>query len=542
MSRVCPDCGGRYDDEVSRCPADGSPTLLISMEGDLVGREIDGRFTVAELLGRGGMGAVYRARQHSMDRDVALKVLRRELTGDEKAVRRFFHEARAASRLANPHTVTVFDFGQSADGLLYIAMEMLRGRPLSTVIREEGRPLDAVRAVAIVGQLLDSLTEAHSVGVLHRDIKPDNIFLLEGPSTRDFVKVLDFGIAKIQDADTTNLTATGMAFGTPTYMSPEQAKAAELDPRSDIYSAGVVLFELLAGKPPFQADTPMALVIRKVQEIAPTVQHVNPDVQVPVALSLALARMLSPLPADRPADAGEARRLLEAALVTAPTMTGPLALEVTSRSDGTLAFGLTAPAVALQGAPEAATPRRGTAATLAAKMSTVAVTQSVAGGPAAPDPGLAASAPAAGVPTAARSRRRLVLGITLSVLVGAGILAAFLLGSPAPDATSVPSPSVEAPGAPRAAPVAVPAAVPVPAPVAVPVPDPVPAAAIAAPAAAPGKAATAAPAPLEAPAPAKTNAPRAGSPAPRKADRPPPPPAPAGSRGLLDTLKRPGSP
>jgi serine/threonine-protein kinase len=278
---------------------------VYSLEDDLIGKSLDGRFTVRDLLGKGGMGAVYRAQQHSMDRDVALKVLRRDMAQNEDAVKRFFREARAVSKLASPHTITVFDFGQTDDGLLYIAMELLRGRPLNRVLSELAAPMEPAKAVSIAQQILESLIEAHSVGIIHRDLKPDNVFVLEGKGRNEFVKVLDFGIAKLTGTDGTGsqLTGTGVAFGTPTYMSPEQAQAKELDPRTDLYSLGVILFEMLAGKPPFEGQTPLAVMMQKVQGQSPTVFHVNPEVRIPLRLERLLASLLAQDRDDRPPNA-----------------------------------------------------------------------------------------------------------------------------------------------------------------------------------------------------------------------------------------------
>jgi serine/threonine-protein kinase len=322
MPRVCPECGRKFDTEVAKCPDDGSPTFFVNQQADLIGQNIDDRFTVKELIGVGGMGAVYRAYQHSMDRDVALKVLRRDLVADEQAIKRFLREAKAASRLTNPHTITVFDFGQSKDGLFYIAMELLKGRSLTQVLEREKGPLPAHVAVSIADQVLDSLVEAHAAGVLHRDLKPDNIFVLESVGTRQFVKVLDFGIAKLQGEKATSLTAAGKAFGTPTYMSPEQAQARDVDGRSDLYSVGVVLFEMLTGRVPFEADSPLALMLLKVQKPAPSVDDLNPS--VPVRLQDVVARFLSINASDRPGDAIEAKRLLAQALAYAPSSMIPM--------------------------------------------------------------------------------------------------------------------------------------------------------------------------------------------------------------------------
>lgn len=314
MQKFCPTCGKRFPPDVTSCPDDDTPTYPVDHEDDLIGRVIDNRFTITSLLGAGGMGAVYRARQHSMNREVALKVMRRNLSSDEQAITRFHREAEAASRLTGPHAITVFDFGHTEDGLLYIVMELLNGRPLSRVVDDEAGPMAPARAVLITIQILDALAEAHAASVLHRDLKPDNVFLVEQQGSEDFVKVLDFGIAKIVGAAGTKLTTTGMIFGTPTYMSPEQAQGIEMDARGDLYSVGVILFELLAGLPPFEAKTPLALLHQKVSGDVPVIYHVNPEVQVPQELEKAVTRMMAIDPEDRPANVVETKQLLANAM------------------------------------------------------------------------------------------------------------------------------------------------------------------------------------------------------------------------------------
>ncbi len=312
MTRFCPQCDARFEGDVRTCPADGSPTFTASAGDPMIGRKIDGRFTITGRLGVGGMGKVYRALQHSIDRDVALKLLRPEFLTDEDAVRRFFREARAASRLANPHTITVFDFGQSIDGQFYIAMELLVGRPLSTLVQSEAHPMDPVRAVRMIDQVLEALEEAHREGVLHRDLKTDNVFVLDEPA--NFLKVLDFGLAKIARSDDSLITRAGTTFGTPAFMSPEQACGKELDARSDLYSVGAILFELLAGRLPFDDTSSISLIMKKLQQPAPRVAEVAPGVTLPPALDGVMNRLLAIEPALRPASASEVRRLLKDAV------------------------------------------------------------------------------------------------------------------------------------------------------------------------------------------------------------------------------------
>ena len=237
--------------------------------GDLLGRMFDRRYRVNELIGSGGMGSVYRATHLEMNREVALKVLERGVADTDKQVQRFYQEARASSRLQHPNTIRVFDFGRADDGRLYLAMEYLRGETLTELLKRQKR-LSVDRSCHIIRQVCKSLAEAHQVGIVHRDLKPDNIFITDIYGERDFVKVLDFGIAKSTENDgQESLTQTGFICGTPRYLSPEQAMGKSIDARSDLYSVGVILFEMLSGHPPFAASTPIALVMKHIHEPPP---------------------------------------------------------------------------------------------------------------------------------------------------------------------------------------------------------------------------------------------------------------------------------
>ena len=239
----------------------------------LEGRTIGGKFEIEHLLGSGAMGKVYKARQVALDRPVAIKVMHRQLEHDAAYASRFDREAKAASRLDHPNLIRVLDYGREADGLFYIAMEFLDGVDLFQLLEREW-PLSPPRIVDVLSQTLAGLAAAHDAGILHRDLKPENIMLLRRKSddgtSVDAVKVCDFGIAKMVNAPhgepapsetrARNHTTAGFVVGTPEFMSPEQAHGQALDGRSDVYSVGVILYQLLAGRLPFEAPTPLGVV------------------------------------------------------------------------------------------------------------------------------------------------------------------------------------------------------------------------------------------------------------------------------------------
>ncbi len=230
-----------------------------------IGRRIlNGQFEVLQKIGSGGMGSVYKASQPAMNRMVAIKILHPKLAARKDLTSRFRREARAMSQLTHPNTAKVFMYGElEGDGSLYIVMEYLDGRNLNQTLRREG-PMEPERAIPILAQVCGALQEAHDMGIVHRDLKPENIFLCEQGGLHEFPKVLDFGLAKVTERQmqpgSVILTQEGMVFGTPEFMSPEQAQGKTLDARSDLYSLAVILYEALTGKLPFRAKTPMEFI------------------------------------------------------------------------------------------------------------------------------------------------------------------------------------------------------------------------------------------------------------------------------------------
>jgi serine/threonine protein kinase len=294
------------------CPVDGA-ALELRDEGDrFIGTTIGGRFKVTDILGAGGMGSVYLARQLSVDRDVAIKILRKDTADDALAARRFLLEAKATSRLKNDHTVTIYDFGQTDDGHLFIAMEFLDGRTLRAKLDVE-RGLSLEDAVSIIDQIGESLAEAHEQGIVHRDLKPENVLLAARSKGEEFVKVLDFGIARAQELnDGGALTATGTVAGTPAYMSPEAVTGRTVDARADVYALGVMVYEMLSGEAPFKGDTPFVVMQQHVMHNPPALMTLLPE--LPEAVSHFISRCMMKDPVHRPVDAAAFRRGLQLAL------------------------------------------------------------------------------------------------------------------------------------------------------------------------------------------------------------------------------------
>jgi serine/threonine protein kinase len=278
----------------------------------LIGRVFDGKYRLDEHLGGGGMGTVYRATHLLIERAVAVKVLSQRFVGDETAQQRFRREARASGRMQHPNAVMVNDFGATEDGWLYIVMELLEGQTLRDLLAREA-PLDPARAVSFMLQACAAVGAAHDAGLIHRDLKPANIFIEQRPNLAAVVKVLDFGVAKFaveeHDDDYKTLTQVGAIIGTPRYMSPEQCSgAAPLTPASDVYSLGIILYEMLTGAVPFSADTPLAVAFKQVSEPPRPPREIVAS--TPVEIERVVLHALAKNPAERPADANEFRREL----------------------------------------------------------------------------------------------------------------------------------------------------------------------------------------------------------------------------------------
>jgi serine/threonine protein kinase/tetratricopeptide (TPR) repeat protein len=313
----CPKCGRRYGSEVEACPEDGTPlqadsTVASVMPVDpLVGRTFDDKYRLDARLGEGGMGTVYRATHLLIDRPVAIKVLNERFVTDEAAQERFSREARAAGRLQHTNAVSVTDFGRTQDGLVYIVMELLEGKSLREVLAREA-PLDNARAVSLMLQISAAVAAAHEAGIIHRDLKPGNIFVVQRKHAPPIVKVLDFGIAKLatdaEGVELKNITQTGVMIGTPRYMSPEQCDGAELTPASDVYSLGVILYEMLTGTTPFSGPTPLAVALKHSSEKPRPPREFAST--IPQALEEVVLRALEKKPESRPPDAGAFRREL----------------------------------------------------------------------------------------------------------------------------------------------------------------------------------------------------------------------------------------
>ncbi len=371
--KFCPTCKSTYPQDFAVCPRDGKPLEEAGVWSE--GTTVRGKYRILAKIGEGGMGAVYKALHLRFNEVRALKVMSVALTSDPNFVKRFEKEAVLTRKLQHPNAVRVDDIDEAEDGRPFIVMEYIEGRSLKQVIQAEGT-LPVARVLTIIKQVSSALDAAHQLSVVHRDIKPENIVLVETPGGEE-AKVLDFGIARIREAEAgrvpgLTLTETGVIIGSPPYMSPEQAmglKGDQLDGRSDLYSLGVVMYQMLTGTLPLKADTTMSILMAHIQTPPTPIFEARPDLHLPESIAGLVMRMLEKKPEARPASGKAVIEIIESAekdpaLLRAGTIVAVPAATVISRVPQTAGSSKTGPApLVLQGspsfAPSAATPAAG---------------------------------------------------------------------------------------------------------------------------------------------------------------------------------------
>jgi hypothetical protein len=307
--KFCTACGSEYGDEVLFCNRDGTPLRPSGgATADLVGQVIADRYHIQKKLGEGGMGQVYLAEHVKMGRRCAIKIMSPAMMKDPDAISRFNREAANASRIGHPNVCAIYDFGETPEGLIYLAMEFIEGRSLNAILDEQGI-LPLARAASIITQCADALQVAHDLEIVHRDLKPDNIMVVTGRG-KDTVKVVDFGIAKAVGAEggAQKVTKTGFVVGTPEYMSPEQLAGDPVDGRSDLYSLALVFYRMLTGGSPFPADSQQETMIKRLTDDPLPLATARPDVRFPPQLQRVMDRALARSPEDRYASAAEFAR------------------------------------------------------------------------------------------------------------------------------------------------------------------------------------------------------------------------------------------
>jgi eukaryotic-like serine/threonine-protein kinase len=322
--KACPSCGSRFPADALYCALDGSalttsPAALAAAAATdpYVGREILGHIEIRQLVGIGAMGRVYRALQRGIDRDVAVKILHRELSANPTVVARFNREAKVAARLEHPHVVHVLLEGQLPDGAMYIVMEYLDGLSLQSALAAAGGAFAMPRALHVAVALCGAAGEAHARGIVHRDLKPENVMLVTRGDDPDFVKVLDFGIARLNWGEQSFATAAGLIFGTARYISPEAARGEQVGPQADVYSIATMLYQMLSGRTPFEGDQVVALLVQQIHDPAPLLRGIERAAYVPEPIGAAIMKNLSKNPAQRADDARVfGKDLLQAALLS----------------------------------------------------------------------------------------------------------------------------------------------------------------------------------------------------------------------------------
>lgn len=300
LATTCPACQRSYSSDTQFCPYDGEKLELLERQtaqrDGLLGSIVDDRYEVLAVIGEGGMGRVYRVRHRRLGRAFALKALRADLARDPILTERFIQEARTAAVVTHPNVVQINDFGTLTSGQPYFVMELLEGRTLTRILREEG-PIEPGRCVTIARQIAEALAAAHAMGVIHRDLKPDNVILVRPTGAHMTVKVLDFGLAKV--AVSSRLTRPGVVFGTPHYMSPEQASGEPFDHRVDIYALGIMMFEMVTGRVPFEADTYMGVLSKHMYAAPPKPREYHAPAGALPGFEEIIAGCLAKNPVDR---------------------------------------------------------------------------------------------------------------------------------------------------------------------------------------------------------------------------------------------------
>ena len=343
--KLCPTCGTEYPLSERFCPRDGTALRSTNAQGDLLGTVVAERYHILKKLGEGGMGQVYLAEHVKMGRKAALKVMNPGMNEDPDAIARFNREAANASRLNHPNVCAIYDFGETPEGLIYLAMEYIEGESLTSVIEKNGT-LAAPRTASIIYQAAEALAMAHDYGIVHRDLKPDNIMIARNRDGSDLVKVVDFGIAKASSSDAQKVTTAGVVVGTPEYMSPEQLAADTLDGRSDIYSLGLVAFNCLTGKLPFPSNSAQEAMIMRLTDFPKTLAEIKPDVEWPVELQQVMDLALARDADDRFQKAADFGRAMAKAVEHMPASV--------AAGEGTMVMGAAVPATRVAG------PKRGT--------------------------------------------------------------------------------------------------------------------------------------------------------------------------------------
>ncbi|MBV6522033.1 MAG: Serine/threonine-protein kinase PknD [Gemmatimonadaceae bacterium] len=315
--KVCPQCGTKYDAEHRFCQRDGATLVAENPNESLIGAIIADRYHVIEKLGEGGMGEVYLAEHVRIRRKVAVKVMRRWMSADATALGRFHREAENASQISHTNVATIYDFGETGDGMVYFAMEYVDGDPLSALLNREPR-LSVVRACYIVRQIADALAAAHALGILHRDLKPDNVLLGKSRNGADHVKIVDFGISRVMNRGTQQFTSTGMVIGTPDYMSPEQLSGDAIDARADNYALALIAFRMLTGVSAYAATNAQESLLARLTRPAQRLRDAASTVDWPESMQAVFDRALSAKPDERFADALEFASALDEAASALP--------------------------------------------------------------------------------------------------------------------------------------------------------------------------------------------------------------------------------